>query len=147
MTREEAIARIREHMIIHKMGEPRAIYISEALDMAIKALEQEPCEDAISRQKAIDAIDALYLDGDSSASYRASSEGDALIGKYQAITALDDLPPITPQPKTGHWIIHPKGIYAHLVCDKCLSHAPYDCRTNYCPNCGRRMIEPTGKEE
>ena len=42
MTREEAIARIREHKIIHKMNEPRAIYISEALEMAIKALEQEP---------------------------------------------------------------------------------------------------------
>ena len=42
MTNEEAIARIREHKIIHKMNEPRAIYISEALDMAIKALEQQP---------------------------------------------------------------------------------------------------------
>ena len=27
----------------------------EALDMAIKALEQQPCEDTISRQSAIDA--------------------------------------------------------------------------------------------
>lgn len=41
MTNEEAIARIRNHKIVHKMNEPRAIYISEALDMAIKALEQE----------------------------------------------------------------------------------------------------------
>ena len=41
--------------------------------------------------------------------------------------------------KTGHWIAHPKGIYAHLVCDKCLSNAPYDCQTNYCPNCGAKM--------
>ena len=41
--------------------------------------------------------------------------------------------------KTGHWIVHPEGIYAHLVCDKCLSSAPYDCRTNYCPNCGAKM--------
>lgn len=42
---------------------------------------------------------------------------------------------------TGHWIEHPKGIYSHLICDKCLSNAPYDCRTNYCPNCGAKMIE------
>ena len=49
MTREEAIARIKDHMIVHKMNEQRAIYISEALGMAIKALEQQPCEDAISR--------------------------------------------------------------------------------------------------
>lgn len=45
MTREEAIARIKDHMIIHEIKEPRAIYISEALDMAIKALEQEPILD------------------------------------------------------------------------------------------------------
>ena len=41
MTKEEAIARIKDHKIAHKMSEPRAIYISEALDMAIQALEQE----------------------------------------------------------------------------------------------------------
>lgn len=41
MTREEAIARIKDHMVIHKMDEPRAIFISEALDMAIEALEQK----------------------------------------------------------------------------------------------------------
>lgn len=41
----------------------------------------------------------------------------------------------------GHWIVHPKGVYAHLVCDKCLSCAPYDCKTNYCPNCGADMRE------
>lgn len=39
----------------------------------------------------------------------------------------------------GHWIEHPKGIYAHLVCNKCLSNAPYDCKTNFCPNCGAKM--------
>ena len=42
MTNEEAIARIKNHKIVHKMNEPRAVYISEALDMAIKALEREP---------------------------------------------------------------------------------------------------------
>lgn len=47
MTIEEAIARIRHHKIIHKMDEPRAIYISEALDMAIKSLEQTSTLDKI----------------------------------------------------------------------------------------------------
>lgn len=50
-------------------------------------------------------------------------------------------------PKIGHWIVHPKGIYAHLICDKCLSNAPYNCRTNYCANCGCRMVEPQESEE
>ena len=41
MIKEEAIARIKEHKIIHNMNEPRAIFISEALDMAIEALERQ----------------------------------------------------------------------------------------------------------
>lgn len=41
--------------------------------------------------------------------------------------------------KIGHWIVHPKDIFANLVCDKCLSNAPYNYPTNYCPNCGARM--------
>lgn len=43
MTNEEAIKRIQEHMIIHEKKEPRAIYITKALQMAIKALEQQVC--------------------------------------------------------------------------------------------------------
>ena len=61
------------------------------------AEEIELCEDCISKQKAIDAIDALYLDGDSSVSYLADAKGDTLIGKYQAITTLDDLQSVTPK--------------------------------------------------
>lgn len=44
--------------------------------------------------------------------------------------------------KTGKWIAHPKDIYyAHLICDKCLTSAPYNYPTNYCPNCGAKMSE------
>ena len=50
-----------------------------------------------------------------------------------AIEALE------PEPKIGYWIVYPEGIDPHLVCDKCLSRAPYDCKTNYCPNCGIKM--------
>ena len=41
MTIDEAIARIREHIIIHKTKEPRAVLISKALNMAIRALEMQ----------------------------------------------------------------------------------------------------------
>ena len=40
MTRQEAIRRIKDHMDIHRMYEPGGIKISEALEMAIKSLEQ-----------------------------------------------------------------------------------------------------------
>ena len=56
MTKAEAIAmlkRIQEP----EAWEPQINQAAfEALDMAIKALEQQPCEDTISRQAAIDAL-------------------------------------------------------------------------------------------
>lgn len=42
MTKEEAIARIKDHIAVHKYLEREAIYIIEALNMAIKALERDP---------------------------------------------------------------------------------------------------------
>ena len=44
MDNKEAIKRIREHMIIHKLNEPQAIHISEALEMAIEALEEKEAD-------------------------------------------------------------------------------------------------------
>ena len=38
MTNEEAILRIKDHMLIHKLTEPRAVYITQALNLAIKAI-------------------------------------------------------------------------------------------------------------
>lgn len=40
MTREEAITRIKNHIEIHRYHAPNAVKIFEALDMAIKSLEQ-----------------------------------------------------------------------------------------------------------
>lgn len=40
MTREEAIARIKDHIEVHRCHEHSAVKIFEALNMAIKALEQ-----------------------------------------------------------------------------------------------------------
>lgn len=55
-----------------------------ALGMAIKALEQELCEDAISRREVLDVIDRELF-------------------KWDVIDEVRKLPPVTPQPKTG-WI-------------------------------------------
>lgn len=61
MTNKEAITRIREHKIIHKMDEPRAIYISEALDMAIKALENQKIGHWIENAPEWQNIDPPYI--------------------------------------------------------------------------------------
>jgi hypothetical protein len=65
MTREEAIAQLKMDRDLANFnpmtGEEEPMNEDcrksvEALDMAIKALEQQPCEDTISRQAAIEAI-------------------------------------------------------------------------------------------
>ena len=61
MTEKEAISRIKDHMEIHRLKEPRAIYITIALSMAITALKEiqkyreigtvEECREAVEKQK------------------------------------------------------------------------------------------------
>lgn len=66
MTENEAISRIKDHMEIHRLKEPRAIYITVALSMAITALKEvqqyreigtvEECRKAVEKQKAKEII-------------------------------------------------------------------------------------------
>ena len=61
MTENEAIERIKDHMEIHRLKEPRVIYITVALSMAITALKViqqyreigtvEECQEAVEKQK------------------------------------------------------------------------------------------------
>ena len=61
MTENEAISRIKDHMEIHRLKEPRAIYITVALSMAITALKEiqqyreigtaEEFREAVEKQK------------------------------------------------------------------------------------------------
>ena len=140
MTREEAIARIKDHKIVHKMDEPRAIYISEALDMAIKALEQEPCEDAISRQAAIDLM-ILALEDDWESDY--------------ATDRMNELPPVSPLRPTGYNCNTDYAECDQFVCSECGIELQdwhrverdaddgdityYEYEFKYCPNCGADM--------
>ena len=62
------------------MGEPNFM----AFNMAIQALEQEPCEDAISRQAAEDAIANTMVNCES-------------LGYAMAYEILCDLPSVTPK--------------------------------------------------
>ena len=55
MNTQEAIARIKEHRDIHFHNELNAIYITEALDMAIEALEK-----LIPRKPKLDNDNGIY---------------------------------------------------------------------------------------
>jgi len=99
----------------------------------IKALEQEPCDDAISRQAVLAIAGDSCLDLDS---YEDTKE---------FCDEIKELPSVTPQPKIGRWI---KGdsygdqynYYQSYVCSCCKRE--YDVHNwKYCPNCGAKMQE------
>jgi uncharacterized OB-fold protein len=87
MTSEEAIniMKVIVHMLEEKYDTDR---VEDAVDMAIKALEQEP--------------------------------------------------------KTGHWIDHQEDRWIYAQCSEC--GTVHDTQTNYCPNCGAKML-PTDSEK
>ena len=127
MTREEAIARIKEHKAIHKIDEPRAIYISEALDMAIKVLEQEPCEDCISRAEVFETYSVLYDVFD--------DNPNICNELHKVFVKLNKLPSVTSQQKVGKWLIILND-YEHYMCNQCCKWINKQEANNYCPHCG-----------
>lgn len=105
---------------------------------AIKALEQEPCEDAVSRQAAIEAVEQAIYNHDS------------------AIMRLTELPSVTPAQKTGRWMPIGYDGYAdgcpvidEWECSECgWEHTgDEDTLICYCPNCGYHMVKPKESEE
>ncbi|MBQ1297139.1 MAG: hypothetical protein IIY21_24050 [Clostridiales bacterium] len=97
--------------------------ILKAYKMAIQALDQEPCEDAISRQAVLDMMQMR-------------------ISGKELYKAVYELPLVNPT-KTGHWIFVDKA-HEHAHCSECdygdvdlLDGRPH----NYCPNCGAKMVE------
>lgn len=102
--------------------------------------------DLISRQSAIFLANDLKQDLPDDAHLAdmvmAHNEG---VSEYQ--TQLSLLPPVTPQPKTGHWI----DIDGGVECDKCgkwYPHAPIaKNEIKFCSECGAKMSEPQERNE
>ena len=110
-----------------------------------KTTEQEPCEDAISREAAIKVIRQKTL------RYTLAKENcgmgqvewsDHLIKESDAIDGLNELPPVQPSRK-GHWIQidYQRGKFE---CSEChtqgyVNTCMYEPRWNFCPNCGADM--------
>lgn len=109
--------------------------------------------DCISRQSVIDLMMQKWGENFS---------GDSAM--QESIDAIRVMPSVTPQePKTGHWIIDVHKIRASgsknethdysVHCDKC--NYAWDYTTdkekslvsNFCPNCGARMVEPQERSD
>ena len=146
MTREEAIIILDCERPYGNCGCGASVEeIEDALNMAIQALEQEPC-DAISRQSAIFLASDLKHDlpDDESIADMVMAHNEGIL-EYQ--TQLSLLPSVRPQEQTGHWINMKISINGDMSaeCDKCgciVRNSFTNNAINYCPNCGARMVEP-----
>jgi len=146
MSREEAIE------IINRENDPNDKKVwelfpeyREALDMAIQALSQEPCEDAVSREellKAIETWDKFGCDADTKlVPYK--DHYIPYIHYDDVIKAIKGMPSVTPSRHKGqgHWK-EPKNPYDidgtyYCYCSECECDA--NEQTDFCPNCGAEM--------
>ena len=100
--------------------------------------EQEPCEDAISREPF---TDSTICEGIScnECSFNRKNKGGCILEER-----VMRLPSIQPQPKTGYWIFD-EILDKHYYCSECKSMGvDY---WDFCPYCGAKMVEPQESEE
>ena len=125
--------------------------IIKNLEAISKMLEQEPCEDAISRKAAIDycykLINVEHQQGSDEMNY-----GQERVNQTEAILHhLELMPSVTPQSKTGQWNIYELaqgGINEKwLECSECKWSNALLIPRNYCPKCGARMMEKEDDKE
>ena len=120
---------------IQKMQELEQAEIQKAYELG-KA--EQPCEDCIGRQVAINIVEDMH----------DLARADVL---SDAVKRLKEAPPVTPQPKIGHWEwvqydYNPK--FGDLCCSECKSVVvecvPAECGVplyKHCPQCGAKMQE------
>ena len=131
MTREERTKLIKHLKHDRSIGADYMITDKDA-DEIIRALEQEPCDDCISRETARRIVDSGRT-------------------RQQMIDMILAIPPVTPQPKTGHWMLNDnQGVqavgYLTYHCSECgreicsKYHGKISLLENYpyC-NCGAKM--------
>ena len=142
MTREEALKILK-----YRSGWNLSIRDVNALDMAIKALEL--CKDTISRQDALDALHMCL----STNSYDDDVTGDSYICYEEAEYEIENLPPVTPKPKMGQWVLLDECSNSGYYCSECHKKLVREGwsgtvkKIKYCPNCGCRMVEPQERSD
>lgn len=110
---------------------------NQGYEMGVKKNKSEiptSCGDAISRQAAIRAIEALQrpIMREESNYYQFKFSGMS-----EALGAVENLPSVTPQQRTGRWIERSDIIGKWYECDQC--HTDWGGPVNFCPNCGAKM--------
>lgn len=108
----------------------------EAMRAIANGSQQESCGDAISRQAAIRAIEALQrpIMREESNYYQFKFSGMS-----EALGAVENLPSISPQPRTGRWVKQNYGW--NWQCSECGFVTPPSAKEifTFCPKCGAKM--------
>ena len=93
----------------------------------VKAVEkrdkQEPREDCISRTEVLKM------------QYRIDDSASLASRDVVNVDDINDLPPVTPQPNTGHWIPTVVRGEDSYICSECGAECCY-IPTTFCPECG-----------
>ena len=143
MTNEEAIVVLQKIKPIPHRGDGKSItHTLEiiAIDMAIRALEQQSCEDCISREATIEAIYKKYIGG-KDAIKNATIDDLYAEGLAEAVDAVWDMPSVTPTRPTARWSRQTDTYHDYYECENCGIGVGLDDVRNFCPNCGARMGE------
>lgn len=129
MTKEQAIEILEKekaYMLSHG-GDRQA----EALEVAIKALEQEPCEDAVSRAEVVDELNRLG---------RNAFKDDTDYDNFFAL--LDSLPSVTPTTCIAK-ISFDKEAFQKIVDEKVQELVTHGT----CKDCSRKRLDKEESEE
>lgn len=144
MTREDAINRVQGYLTDYL---PIEDY--EEVEEIVKALEQESCEDAISRQAVLNTLDSTnnFLDE------------TRTVENYKTLLeeCYKNLPSVTPAPKKCHNVNTNYGECDQFVCSNCSIELQdwsriernedgddiiyHEYEFKYCPNCGAKINE------
>lgn len=98
--------------------------------MAIKALEQDSCDDCIRRKEL---LEHLY-------DCKSQSEGITQAVIVAVESYVEQMPSVRPARRKGKWIT--TRTFQHdgeFYCDKCKCDSPQNERWDFCPNCGADM--------
>ncbi len=97
----------------------------DALEMAIEALEQQPCEDCISREEVLHILEC---------------------NKHVYVEDVEELPSVTPELIKGQWLevidetdSSGRKKNWHYKCSICGNEDSGWGEYNYCPICGAEM--------
>ena len=111
--------------------------------------DYEPCDDAISREELLKAIDTWDKFGyTETGCFVREPKGDYVpyIHYDDVIKCIKGMPPVTPSRRKGHWLktgqsfLNPNK-FRNFCCTECLHELEEHIRKEpkYCPNCGAKM--------